>query len=106
MNLNEYGVVVLFNTGFDMSGYSQLSIRFTKPDKTQFTVTSPDVSLGMAPITTTLGVFAAHQYVAYTILPGQIDQAGCWKARVIYDDISPRHLISGCSNFTVPEDCC
>ncbi len=104
MNVNEWGVRTVFSTGFDMSGFAQVTITFTKPDKTTLavigtpsnhTVTVPGVDLQ-----TTRGLFPAHQYVEYIFQPGDVDQVGEWSARVTYDDAG-QHLISDPDQFTI-----
>lgn len=101
MNVNEYGVMFLFSTGFDMSAHTALQINFTKPDGSLLTKTNPNVTLGTVPITTTAGLFAAHFYVQYTFVNGDVNQVGDWSARVIYDDATPLHLISDVAQFTI-----
>lgn len=101
LNVGEYGVELLFSTGFDMSDFTGLSIVFTKPSGTILIVTNPAVTVPAADVETTDGLFLANQYVAYTFVSGDIDQVGVWSARVTYDDAAPRHLISDASQFTV-----
>lgn len=101
MNVNEYGIAVLFSTGYDMSSFTTVSITFTKPDGTLLTVTNPAVSVPNVDVTTTQGVFAAHKYLSYTTVNGDIDQAGTWTARAFYIDPTPRRLDSTVATFTV-----
>lgn len=104
MNVGEYGIAFLFSTGFDMSGFTALSITFTKPDDTQLVVTDPDVSVPNVDAVTTLGTFAANTYAKYYFVNGNVDQAGEWSAFVTYDNsgASPaQHLISDTTKFTI-----
>lgn len=102
MRVGEWGVVFLFSTGFNMQNSTLLSLKFTKPDGTALTVTNlTGVTVGTSPITTTLGVFAANQYVQYTFKNGDVNQAGTWVAQLTYQDATPQNLISDPSSFTV-----
>ncbi len=102
MNVNEYGIVFAFSTAFNMSTYTSISIEFDKPSGATLTVTDADgVTVPAVDVTTTLGVFLANKYVAYTFQDGDVDEIGVWAARVVYDDASPQHLISDVGTFTV-----
>lgn len=101
MNTGEFGVNFVFSCGYDMSANTSLGITFTKPDGTTLTVSSPDVTVPAIDLQTTLGLFVAHQYVSYTFVDGDVDQAGEWSARVTYNDAAPRHLISDPGSFLV-----
>lgn len=100
MNVNEYGVDFLMSTSYDMSGFTSLSLEFTKPDDTTLVVTDPAVSVPASPVATTAGTFAANQYISYTFQIGDVDQTGEWSARLTYVDGSKR-LISEIALFTV-----
>jgi len=103
LNVNEWGVKLFFSTGFDMSADTAISIIFTKPDGTTLTVTNPadaNLIVGTTNVTTVLGTFLAHQYLAYTFQSGDVDQAGLWSARASYTDAT-QHLISDAATFTV-----
>ncbi len=100
MNLGEYGVVYYLGTSYVMTGNTSLGITFTKPDGTELAVTSPAVTISATPVTTSEGVFAANTYLIYTFVNGDVDQAGEWSARGIYN-ASGVHLISNPAPFTV-----
>lgn len=101
MNVGEFGVVFRMSVGFDIHAFSNLSITFTKPDKTTLTVGSPNVSVGGSDVATTLGTFLANQYALYTFQNGDVTQAGSWTARLTYQDTTPRQLISTPGTFTI-----
>lgn len=104
MNVDEYGLVFAFNTSFDLSAQTSLSLTFTKPDNSTLTVTSSgsDLAVGSGPLTAEDGtVYADGEYVTYTIQDGDIDQEGEWQARVTYNDAAGQHLISDVGTFTV-----
>lgn len=100
MNVGEWGIAALFSTGYDMSGFTALSLTFTKPDGTTLVVTNPDVTVPGTDIETTAGLFVANEYVRYVFVDGDVDQTGDWTARVTYDD-GFEHLISDVDGFTV-----
>lgn len=96
MNANEYGIVLKFGTGFDMSGNTSLSLVFTRPDGTSLTVTNPAVTVGSG----AYGSFADKEYLNYTTVSGDINQAGTYTVRAIYN-ASGVHLISDPGTFVV-----
>lgn len=102
MNVNEWGVHAVFSTGFDMRGYTALSMIFVKPDGTELIVTNPDVTVGSMDINTAFGLFPANRYLSYTTKPGDIDQVGGWEWRVTYLD-SSQYLTSDIATFTIYE---
>lgn len=98
MNVGEFGVAFLMNTGFDLSGATSLAIKFTKPSGATLTVSnvdSPNVNTQ-----TSLGLFLANEYARYIFQSGDVIESGRWNARVIYDDVN-EHLISDVGQFTV-----
>lgn len=98
MFVNEYGLQIQFGVSFDMSANTSLAMHFTKPDGTLLNVTA---ALGTVQIVTTLGIFAANTYGTYIFQNGDVNQAGQWQVRLIYDDASPAHLISSIGLFEV-----
>jgi len=104
MRVNEYGVIFRFSVGYDISAETELSLVFTKPDGTVMPAkVTPDVSVGVTPVVTTLGTFAANEYVNYTFVSGDIDQAGVWTAQLTYDEGATIRLISDKAQFTVDD---
>ncbi len=104
INEGEFGVACVFYTAYDMSAFTGISIKFTKPDGTILAPTDPDVTVPASPIVTALGTFPANQYANYFFQSGDLDQTGTWYARVIYDDSGaspPLRLISNSSSFEV-----
>lgn len=101
MNAGEYGITYNLNVNFDISGYSSLSLAFTRPDGTSFTRTNPTVTVGNSPLVTPdQGTFSANQYCVYVFQNADINQAGTYTARLTYQDAS-KHLISDQATFTV-----
>lgn len=117
MKAGEYGILFRFwtgtnadRTGYDMSGYTELELLFTKPDGTTLTRntgTSPAVSIGATQVTdSTLGVLGANTYVEYTFANGEVtsDDAGTWTACLTYTDGS-KQLIADAATFVVSNPC-
>lgn len=106
MIVGEYGVVFLFNTSYDMSANTQLTIIFTKPDGSTLTVNKTNgVALGVSPIVTNIGIFQANQYATYEFQNGDVNQAGDWEAVLQYDGAGGKHLIAPCAQFVVHPVC-
>lgn len=102
MNRLEYGVWFWMSVGFDISGFTALTIEFTKPDGTALVVTNPDVEVGAMDVNTVWGLFPANKYFAYRFQNGDVDQAGVWSVRSTYLDGS-QYLISDVATFTINE---
>lgn len=100
MNVGEWGIAHNVNVGYDISGKTGLAIQYTRADKTTFTASGSDVTVGAAPISTTSGPFAANQYCVYVFKPGDITVAGPYTCRVVYDDAT-KHLIADQAAFTI-----
>ncbi len=102
MNVGEYGVEFVFAASFDMSAETGLALHFTKPSGALLTVTNPAVYIQNAPLVTAqFGTLAANTYAIYVFLNGDVNEAGLWSVRLIYDDAAPQHLISNVTTFTV-----
>lgn len=85
-----------------MSAFTSVAIHFDKPSGDILIVTNADgVTVPSSPVTTTLGIFLANKYVAYTFQDGDVDEIGEWSCRVVYDDADPQHLISDVATFEV-----
>lgn len=106
MNVNEYGVVCAFSTGFDMSAQTSLSILFWKPSNPWSEATDATPSLtktaavGAGALVTSLGTFADKKYATYTFVSGDVTEAGTWSARVVYGTASVR-LRSDVGTFVI-----
>ena len=86
IKVGEKGQPFRISTGYDMSSSTGLSIKFTKPDGTTFTVnegTTPAVTAPAVALTNDpeLGNVSASTYFEYTTDGTEFDQAGTnWKA--------------------------
>ncbi len=101
VNEGDYGIACVFNTAYDLSAFTDLTIEFIKPDLTVLngTATAPNVDL-----VTVLGTFPANMYAQYYFQAGDLDQTGIWSARVLYTEstASPSlYLVSNSSTFMV-----
>lgn len=104
VNEGEFGVACVFSTSYDMSAFTTISMKFTKPDGTTLLVTNPSVTVPNTNLVTALGTFTANQYAQYYFQTNDLNQLGVWYCRVIYDKSTaspPLHLISNQSSFTV-----
>lgn len=93
----EYGVQFNINGNYDMSAYTALSLKFTRPDATTFTVTP---TLGTIPLITPLGIFPANQYVTYITTMTDLPTDGGYQMRLTYTDVYKR-VLSPVINFAV-----
>lgn len=100
MNRGEWGIAFQLGVGFDISGFSTLSLVFHKPSGTTLTVTFPDVT---APLVA--GEEApAGEYFEYITKDGDIDEEGTWTVCGIYVD-GLKRLVSDHSSFLVTPGC-
>ena len=109
--VGETGRTLRVNAGFDLSGYTELSIIFCKPDGTTVTKTTADgVVIGAGVTDADLGVLTANEYVEYPIEVGVIgvSDAGQWSAQILYTDTSASpndNLYGAVAYFEVLERC-
>lgn len=103
MNVGEYGIVHNLNVNYTISGFTTLSLDYTRPDGTTFARTNGDVTTPAVPLVTPdQGTFAAGKYAAYTFKPGDLTVAGEYTVRLTYTDASKR-LVSDATSFVVSE---
>ena len=107
INVSDVGKVILVNAGYDLSGNSELSLVFLKPDgTTKVTKTTAD---GVSAPTTAASVtvdgeavsFAANEYFSYVVEAGLFDTSGAWKVQGIYADATPKNLAGDFAEFSV-----
>jgi hypothetical protein len=98
---------------FDLSGFTALSIKFEKPDGTEFTVNDGSASPVTAPATPLVNdpafsptrSVAASEYFKYVTTGDEFDVAGDnWKACALYTDAT-RILEANEVTFTIGESC-
>jgi hypothetical protein len=104
VKVSEIGKIINVNAGFDLSGNTDLEIKFTKPDLTTLTVDKAGgVSAPSVPFTDpdTGDIFAADEYWSYATASGDIDQSGAWKLNGRYIDATPKDFCGDTASFTV-----
>lgn len=100
MNVSEYGLNLNVLVSYNIAGFTNLGMDFTRPDGSTFTVAKPKVSVGTVPLTTPFGTFAANQYASYVFSDGDLLKAGVYTVRVTCSDATQR-LVSDATTFTV-----
>ncbi len=94
---------------FDLSGFTELTLVFTRPDDTKLTVTTADgVTAPGVPVTDPdLGPLPANEYFEYTTVDGDIPAGskGEWDSCGIYTDATPKVYPSAKGTFQVLEGC-
>ena len=108
--VGEVGKAFRYATSFDMSGSSGLTLNFTKPDGTTLQkteasanpVTAPAVALTNDP---DLGNVSANEYMEFTTVAADFDQAGTWTVCGIYTDATPKIFHGASATFTVLAAC-
>jgi len=113
IKVNEKGQPFRIATGFDMSGFTALSIEFTAPTNgTSFTVTdlttpavtAPAILLTNDPAFTPPRNIAASTYFEYITDGTEFDIPGQWIACAVYTDAS-RVLNANKVTFTIGAAC-
>lgn len=100
MNVGEYGVKFRIAVGFDISAATALALTFIKPSEVVLNVTT-GVSVGVGNLVTPAGTFTTGTWAEYTFANGDVDEAGTWTVRLIYDDATGQHLLSELVTFEV-----
>lgn len=105
MNVGEYGLALNINTNFVLTGFTSLTLDFTRPDGTTFTRTGGLVTAPAVDYVTTdgNGTFLANKYAKYTIAVGDLTVPGPYSVRLSRLDASPMLLKSDPASFTVNE---
>ena len=110
MNSGEFGVKFRLNVGYDISGFSSLSLVFHKPSGAELTVDDGDgVSAPATAATGTLATgetysYSANEYFEYTTADGDIDEEGKWTVCGVYVD-GEKRLVTHPVHFHVGPDC-
>ena len=113
IKVGEKGQPFYIAADFDLSGFTALSIKFTRPDGTSFTVTDLTPSAVTAPATpltndpafNPVRSVAASQYFKYVSTGLEFDVAGDnWTACALYTDAT-RTLEANEVTFTIGESC-
>ena len=84
MNVDEYGNVLRFNVGEDISSTTNI-LKITGPytsNKELILGVADGLAVGTIDISLPDGDYLANQYVTYTFQEGDIDIQGVWQARL------------------------
>ncbi len=104
LKVGEFGKIVQMGTSFDMSANTDLNIVFTKPDQTQLTVTAGVTAPAIPATVDVNGVsttFAANEYLQYSFVSGDLDQAGTWIANGVYIEGTTKRFCGDAFSFLV-----
>lgn len=104
LHVNDVGKLFRLATSFNMSAATSLTINFTKPDGTTLSVTTGVTAPAAAITDPDLGALAASEYMQYSIVATNIDQAGVWRACGIYTTAT-ESFSSAEATFTVLAAC-
>ena len=104
---NEVGKLIVVNANFDLSGFTELKLSFTKPDLTVVEVTTANgVTAPAVDLTVEIGgvstTFLANEYWQYPTEAGVMTPSGAnWKVHGEYIDATPKDFCGDTSSFTV-----
>lgn len=98
LRAGEYGKIIRLKAFFDMSANTALAILITDPQENTATVTA---TLGTTTITEDGITYTANEYMNYTLLSGDIDEAGEWTFQGRYDEGATKRLLSEIHTETV-----
>jgi len=108
ISVGESGKIFRYATGYDMSSYTSLDLKFTAPDGTVTTKSNPDVVLAGAVTDPYLGALAANTYMQLTFDATLFTSAGSWTVCGTYTNsgTSPVTIYEGAdATFTVLAGC-
>lgn len=105
LRVGEVGKTIRADCNFDLSSYSELTLKFTKPDGTTVSKTTADgVTAPGSEVTDSDGnVFSASEYMEYDFESGVLDQSGQWTVQPIYNDAVPKTFKGEPKTFSVLE---
>lgn len=109
IRVGEVGKAFRYRTDYDMSGSTGLTLNFTKPDGTTLQKTEASANPVTAPATPLtndpyIGTVAASEYMEFTTVAADFDQAGEWSVCGIYTDAT-RTYHGASATFTVAAAC-
>lgn len=102
----EVGKQFNYGTFIDLSGNTQLSLKFVSPTGQITILTKPRVSAPAVPVTDPIeGTFPADTYMQITTEATDFTEVGEWTVCGIYEDGSPKIFYGDDATFTVEEAC-
>lgn len=100
----EVGKVINVNASFDLSGNTDLKLKFTSPAGVVLEVDKAGgVSAPAVPFTDpdTGDIFAANEYWSYATAATDFTESGAWTGAGRYIDATPKDFCGDVFNFTV-----
>lgn len=108
IRVSESGKIFRYATGYDMSSFTGLSLKFTSPSGTVTTKTNPDVVLAGNVTDPYLGALTANTYMQLTFDATLFTVAGTWTVCGTYTNsgTSPSTVYEGApATFSVLAAC-
>ncbi len=105
----EVGKLFNYSTGFDLSGNTELELKFTSPAGTETSLTKTGGRVSAPAVTITdsdLGTIPASTYMQITTNATDFTEDGStWNVCCIYTDATPKVFHGDDAGFTVEEAC-
>ena len=104
LKVGEIGKIINVNTDFDLTGNTDVQLKFTKADASILTVDKAGgVSVPAVPFTDpdTGDIYAAGEYLQYAFQSGDLSVAGQWYVSGRYIDATPKDFCGDSAAFTV-----
>lgn len=110
IKVGEIGKLFRYNTGFDLSSFSSLTLNFIKPNGTD-TLVKTDLSAN--PVSAPASAYtdedgatvAANTYMQFSTVAADFDVAGTWRVCGIYVDGTPKEFHGDQDTFEVDPAC-
>lgn len=106
IKITEVGKLFNYATGFDISGNTELTLKFTSPTavvltltKTSGRVSAPAVLGGVN------GTIPANTYMQITTIATDFTETGTWTVCGTYNDATPKEFHGDDATFTIGDDC-
>lgn len=104
INTNAIGVLFQYNTTYDLSSNTELTLKFTSPTNVE-TILTKTAGRVSAPATPSAGGAPANTYMQITQELTDFTEVGTWAVCGIYNDGTPKQLPGNDATFLVEEGC-
>lgn len=103
----EVGRDVYVATTFDLSGNTELGLKFTSPSGIETDILSTRITAPAtaSPSTPEEGIMPASTYMTFSTLATDFTEAGTWTVCATYIDATPKTYYGDPSTFTVEAAC-
>lgn len=104
IKVGEVGKIININASFDLSGNTDLILKFTAPSGTILSVNKAGgVSAPAVPFTDPVSgtVFNANEYWSYSTTSTDFTESGSWRVAGRYIDATPKDFCGDVATFTV-----